>query len=920
MGIEEKLSDEEKADILIEVERERRRILVCELYEKDLESDNRMLREGTARVLGSLVKVDDKKFIQLYKKIIREEPISFFWDHCVGKHEPSTIDPLSEQPLSHLATVNLSGFLTLFKKSINSQQTSLIESALLSLHPLAKQDPIVYAKLCEDGLQKLSQQHRSKIEHRELKYKLLSPLFQVAPEDFSRLWEEWIGPEHEHVKCIFSGNLRKLFDSDKEKFIGYLESGARFTDSEVRHRVGKDFGLMARLDLDKFLRLYDELVHNPLNDINDYHPDFTRARNAYHFGGSITELAKINPEKFIELYEKGISIPVSAEGSSIKDGNLLEVRYQIARTLWALADTDADLFVKYYQRGINSDDIYIKRGTAESLWVLASIDQHKFVEFYRQGINFEESEEERQARAYWNEDCEEVEIVGKIAESLLHLATVNPQLYTQLCEEGVEHPCEYVVIGTAKSLAPLARIDINKFLELNGKIMWKEINGLEKEIETAKLLPVLASTLEDSKLEPILDEEYEFLSRVLDSNLDLKGDAITELTKFLHKPGSKDYQKLTEILEAGEAKDLSEIVECASVKSFFKVVCKLGQGADGRTYKVRSKILEGHKALKVVDEWMNPQEARLMQKAKHPNITEILEADDGFVQVDGQEKWAILMEYVDGQTLRGLIDESPEGVEVQKALNYSNQLLNAISYLQQKKIVHHDLHPSNIKVNSSGVLKVLDFGIATRGMMISSEHDDKNRRYGGDSDLFSWGLMTYEMLTGEHFVYPRREGIGSSTYANEVNELKWQMREEDGSLKLEYQAKIRENAPEYLYQSISRALENTGGNLELRDFQKEMALASVRAYKHQVDKKADIDLREACPLVFEENGKFFMRALLLSGYWEKHVEENKQDMDVLLGRCKQFLSDKEYESLEFELKLKNPADKILGKLREEGDV
>ena len=129
------------------------------------------------------------------------------------------------------------------------------------------------------------------------------------------------------------------------------------------------------------------------------------------------------------------------------------------------------------------------------------------------------------------------------------------------------------------------------------------------------------------------------------------------------------------------------------------------------------------------------------------------------------------MEYVDGQTLEDRMKQGP--IPDMEALDYSVQLFNGISHLYNNGIFHRDINARNVKINSKGQVKIIDFGSAIEDL--EAEPKD-NRRTGGDTDFFSWALLTYEMLTGEHLVLSREENMGTKTHAELVEKLKKEIR------------------------------------------------------------------------------------------------------------------------------------------------
>ncbi len=255
--------------------------------------------------------------------------------------------------------------------------------------------------------------------------------------------------------------------------------------------------------------------------------------------------------------------------------------------------------------------------------------------------------------------------------------------------------------------------------------------------------------------------------------------------------------RMVEVLSFNEVRSYEELLECSAIKSPHQVVCKLGEGRSGATYKVYSPELKQHFALKVIRDKFSSKEAELMARLKGERLEDIVQIYDAGVhiaKVAGEERYAIVMEYVFGMSLEEVIRQEirPKCFSVfeiyqsldedvkQRYFNMAAYLLRGIISLRKKGITHRDLNPRNIihplRYSGSSV-KILDFGIAT---------DEKQprqvdaRRYGtpdnkAADDLFSYGLILYELFTGRHLVYERRRAHGSRTHAERVYQLKQQM-------------------------------------------------------------------------------------------------------------------------------------------------
>jgi eukaryotic-like serine/threonine-protein kinase len=204
----------------------------------------------------------------------------------------------------------------------------------------------------------------------------------------------------------------------------------------------------------------------------------------------------------------------------------------------------------------------------------------------------------------------------------------------------------------------------------------------------------------------------------------------------------------------------------------YQITEKLGEGGMGVVYKARDTHLDRFAALKVLppEKVADPdrkrrfiQEAKAASALNHPNIITIHDID----QAEGID--FIAMEYVAGKTLDEMIPR--KGMRLSLALKYAVQIADALARAHGAGIIHRDLKPSNVMVDDHGLVKVLDFGLAkltetsgpeaetaaTRtgaGMILGtaaymSPEQAEAKHIDTRSDIFSFGSMLYEMLTGQ---------------------------------------------------------------------------------------------------------------------------------------------------------------------------
>lgn len=251
--------------------------------------------------------------------------------------------------------------------------------------------------------------------------------------------------------------------------------------------------------------------------------------------------------------------------------------------------------------------------------------------------------------------------------------------------------------------------------------------------------------------------------------------------------------------------------------SHYKILRMLGRGGMGEVYLAEDTSLGRNVAIKGLPEEMKQDllaRKRLMREAKaaavldHPyicHIHEVGEADD---------QPFIVMEYIEGQTLKERIKRGP--LPLDEALQTAGEVAEALQEAHEKGVIHRDLKPANIMLTKQGHAKVMDFGIAAR--LPSSEKaltqeetltmlteagtavgtlaymsPEQLRGQSGDqrSDIFSFGLVLYEMLTGCH---PFRKDAGMTTVSAILTETPPPL------------VQHTRQAPEFLQRMIDKAL------------------------------------------------------------------------------------------------------------------
>jgi len=145
----------------------------------------------------------------------------------------------------------------------------------------------------------------------------------------------------------------------------------------------------------------------------------------------------------------------------------------------------------------------------------------------------------------------------------------------------------------------------------------------------------------------------------------------------------------------------------------YEIVALIGAGGMGEVYRARDSKLNRDVALKILPEAFAAdrdrlarfrREAQLLASLSHPNIGHI------YVLEDSAAVHALVLELIAGQTLADRIASGP--MPLADALAVAKQIALALEVAHEHGIVHRDLKPANIKVTPSGVVKVLDFGLA----------------------------------------------------------------------------------------------------------------------------------------------------------------------------------------------------------------
>jgi serine/threonine protein kinase len=208
--------------------------------------------------------------------------------------------------------------------------------------------------------------------------------------------------------------------------------------------------------------------------------------------------------------------------------------------------------------------------------------------------------------------------------------------------------------------------------------------------------------------------------------------------------------------------------------SKYRIIEKLGAGGMGEVYlaedlallrSVAIKALKKHGERSPEAEIRFLREARAASSINHPNIVTIYEIGEN------EEYAYIVMEYIEGQSLRKLINSG--SLTTDSIFDISMQICDALAEAHALRIIHRDIKPGNILVTARGRVKVLDFGLAKMVEAVNKDIDGKTaidsltasgtvmgtlsymspEQLRGEpldvrTDIFSFGIVLYEMLTG----------------------------------------------------------------------------------------------------------------------------------------------------------------------------
>jgi eukaryotic-like serine/threonine-protein kinase len=202
----------------------------------------------------------------------------------------------------------------------------------------------------------------------------------------------------------------------------------------------------------------------------------------------------------------------------------------------------------------------------------------------------------------------------------------------------------------------------------------------------------------------------------------------------------------------------------------YRLDAQIGRGGMSTVYRAFDTVLERPVAIKLMHREIASdsdqlerfrREARSVARLSHPHIVSVIDAGEEPAE-DGGSTPYIVLEYVEGETLKSLIRRDGP-LDISQAIAYAIEIARALGAAHERMIVHRDVKPQNVLIGEEGGAKITDFGIARtlteEGLTVAgrvlgtTDYVSPEQALGqpvtGQSDLYSLGVVLYEMLTGE---------------------------------------------------------------------------------------------------------------------------------------------------------------------------
>ena len=225
----------------------------------------------------------------------------------------------------------------------------------------------------------------------------------------------------------------------------------------------------------------------------------------------------------------------------------------------------------------------------------------------------------------------------------------------------------------------------------------------------------------------------------------------------------------TQINQSGKyGLDLEALPKDYILDNRYKIEAKIGTGGFGTVYKAWDDHLDRYKALKIIHKHFYgdkevisdlKQEAKILMNMKSDHVVRLWD-----IHLNGDIKY-IDMEYIDGGDLVDLkLSSANKKIPEDKVIELAKQIANGMKYIHDNNVIHKDIKPQNIMLTKDGTVKIMDFGISEtfRSSMSRIKETSRNgtpaymspeqligKDVGKESDVWSFGVMLYELLSGK---------------------------------------------------------------------------------------------------------------------------------------------------------------------------
>src|SRR5688572_13834515 len=264
----------------------------------------------------------------------------------------------------------------------------------------------------------------------------------------------------------------------------------------------------------------------------------------------------------------------------------------------------------------------------------------------------------------------------------------------------------------------------------------------------------------------------------------------------------------------------------------YRLESKLGSGGMSTVYLARDETLERWVAAKVLHREISDQpdqierfrrEARAVAQVSHPNVVAVIDAGE-----DAGRPY-IVFEYVDGETLKHRIDAHPGGLPLDESAAYAIEVGRGLGAAHARRLVHRDVKPQNVLIDSEGRAKVTDFGIAreleqdgltkTGRVLGTTDYVSPEQAMGQQvdarSDIYSLGVVLYEMLTGQvPFKADNLVGVAMKHVNEKMPDVQRRRRDVSSALAVVVE-RATEKKPDKRYRDMNEMLDDLERALEV---------------------------------------------------------------------------------------------------------